>query len=242
MGAPPQARQNAAVTVERDAKIFRLKLAGLTERQIAAEVELSQSRVNKIIAEQVADRISPVATEWADHRDAELADLFARSYGIIADPVADTGDRLKAIATCTRVNESRRKLRGVDAPEALSITHMANLDLSGDLVSDVIRTLIPAVAEAAGVDHGRRAELEAFAGELARWVLLGREGEQPVCPPARLAITAGTAERPPEGSAAGDGPPVPWTPGGDGAERVLSELAAFEDEFGPLGDGEEDDV
>lgn len=234
MSAPPQARPNPTTVAEQKAAVFQLKLAGHSHDWIAAHLGVSHGTVANRLKAAIADHVAPLAQEYADTREAELSDLYARAYAIVADPKKPDDARLKAIGTCLRVNESRRKLRGADAPESLSVTHMANLDLSGDLVGDVLTAVIPAIAAAAGTDHGRRMELEAYGMTLARWVLLGREGPEPACPPARLAITAGTAEsrseRPPEG----DGPPGPWTPGGDGAERVLSELQAFEDEFGPI--------
>lgn len=236
MGAPPQLRANRAQHAERAAKIWRLKLAGLTERQIAAEVGLSQTRVNEIIAQQMTEMIGPLVGEYADHREAELQDLYTRAYRIAVDRNQADDVRLKAINQCKVLNESRRKLRGADAPESLAVTHTANIDLSADLVGEVLATVIPAIAQAAGTDQGRRAQLERFGLELAQWVLSGRQGEEPQCAPARLAITAGSPERP------SDGPtePVPPRRPHDDADGVMAALAGFEAEFGPLtGDDDE---
>ncbi|WP_405906344.1 hypothetical protein OG742_11400 [Streptomyces sp. NBC_00828] len=145
MAAPPQARPNPAQHAERDAKIYRLRIAGLTERAIAAEVELSQPRVHEIITEQVAEHLGPVSEEYADHREAELDALWrvAHREVIIAK---STADRLKAIETCRRVNESRRRLRGADAPEALEITHSANIELSSEVTVGAVMAALEHVS------------------------------------------------------------------------------------------------
>ncbi|UXX95808.1 hypothetical protein N7U49_35455 [Streptomyces sp. AD2-2] len=141
MAQPGQQRSNRAALAERDAKIFNLKIAEVPEREIARQVGISQSRVNAIIAREVARRVGSAAQEYADHREAELIGLHRIAWRevIIAKSPAD---KLKAIETVRRINESRRKLRGADAPEAMEITHTANIELSAEVTVRAITTVL----------------------------------------------------------------------------------------------------
>ncbi|WP_020121810.1 hypothetical protein [Streptomyces canus] len=145
MTAPPQRRGNGARRAERDAKIFALKIAGVPEREIGREVGLSQSRVNTIIAQEIARRIGPVAEEYANQREAELVGLWRISYrdAVNATTVAD---RLKAVETCRRINESRRRLRGADAPEAMEVTLTKQLDLASEAAVGAVKAALDAIA------------------------------------------------------------------------------------------------
>ncbi|MFJ3772479.1 hypothetical protein ACIPX0_12365 [Streptomyces sp. NPDC090075] len=141
MAQPAQGRPNRAALAERNAKIFNLKIAGVPEREIGREVGLSQARVNEIVRAEVARRVGPVADEYADFREAELTALWRAAYReqVTAKSPAD---RLKAIETCRRINESRRRLRGADAPESMEITHTANMELSAEISVRAITTAL----------------------------------------------------------------------------------------------------
>jgi hypothetical protein len=239
-----------AARAERDARIYALAVAGLTERQIAAEVGLSPARVHGIIAEEIGRRVGPPAEEYAARRDAELQELWTRSFALVADPAKDPDVQLKAMTTALRVNESRRKLRGVDAPEALSV----QLDRRTEQETEVVTVAILAALRILRVEGERRsAALEAAAA-----VLRGDPEPEPL-PPAPSSCTPYVAD----GALFIDGPdgiryrvvaqerqPSPVVaqlalpPGPsahkaqqqDGADAVLDALAEFEDEFGPLDD------
>lgn len=145
MVQPAQQRPNTAMHAERDAKIYRLRIAGLTERAIASEVDLSQPRVHEIITEQVAAHIGPVAEEYADHREAELDALWRVAHREVIT-AKSTADRLKAVETCRRINESRRRLRGADAPEAMEVTLTKQLDLASEAAVGAVKAALDAIA------------------------------------------------------------------------------------------------
>ncbi|KQX63432.1 hypothetical protein [Streptomyces sp. Root1310] len=141
MTAPPQARGNRARRAERDEKIFKLKVRGLSERQIAAEVGLSQSRVNAIVEQQAAAHLTPVVGTFVTMRDAELQDLWLKAQAQYAK-ADDPDTRLKAINVLRGINESRRKLHGADAPEALTVSLERRVDEeSVDVVEAVMAGL-----------------------------------------------------------------------------------------------------
>jgi hypothetical protein len=235
MSAPPQQRPNIARHAERNAKIFKLRLAGWTERAIAAEVSLSPARVHEIVTEQVAATVGPPAEEYASHREAELEDLYRRSYALIF-AAKDPADKLRAVNQCARINESRRKLRGADAPQALTLSLDQRQDLESAVVAEALVEVIPAICAAAGADPFRRTQLERYGIMLAQWVLGGRQGDRPECEPQRLALTAGSSERPADGPAADAPPPVPPKVSASPADAVLDALADFEADYGSLGE------
>lgn len=250
MGRNPQASRGKAERAQRDTKIYQLAVAGRTEREIAAVIGLSVGRVHAIVSEEVARHVGPPAEEYAARRDAELGELWRRAYTtMVATEDADT--RLKALTTALRVNESRRKLRGVDAPEALSL----QLDRRTDQETEAVTVAVLAALRVLRVEGERRtAALEAAAAALTG------EPEPEALPPAPAACTPYVAD----GALYIDGPdgiryrvvaeqrmPTPVVsrlalpPGPsatraqqpDGADAVLTALADFEAEFGPLDDG-----
>lgn len=145
MGAPPQARTGRAQRAERDERIFRLSLRGLTERAIAAEVGLSPGQVHKVIEKRIAAHLGPVAETMVARRDAELDDLWrlAQAQYVAAD---DPDTKLKAISTLVRLNESRRKLHGADAPEALKVALEARLENEATLAVEAILAAVDAIS------------------------------------------------------------------------------------------------
>lgn len=240
-----------AARAERDARIYTLAVAGRTERQIAAAVGLSPARVHAIIAEEIGSRVGPPAEQYADRREAELQMLWSRSFALVADPANDPDTQLKAMTTALRVNESRRKLRGVDAPEALSV----QLDRRTEQETDAVVSAVLTALRVLRVEGARRtAALEAAAA-----VLRGDPEPEPL-PPAPAACTPYVAD----GGLYIDGPggiryrvvaqeraPSPVVsqlalpPGrssgdrADSADEVLEALAEFEEEFGPLNDDDD---
>lgn len=145
MAQPGQQRPNGAALAERNAKIFNLKIAGVPEREIGKQVGLAQSRVNKIVADEIARRVGPVTEAYADQREAELTALWRVTYREQVT-ASSPADRLRAIDRLLKINESRRRLRGADAPEAMEITHTANIELSAEATVGAVRAALDAVS------------------------------------------------------------------------------------------------
>ncbi|KUM69258.1 hypothetical protein [Streptomyces griseorubiginosus] len=247
MAAPPQQRPNRAQNGERDARIYSLRLANLTERQIAAEVGLSPTRVHEILAEQTAEHIAPVAEAYAAEREAELQDLYRKSYRLAVDPSTSDGEKLKALATCVKINESRRTLRGANAPQRTEITLSQQAELDADLVArsllSVVGPVIDAVRDAVDPGYAERLReftVERLARELER--IDGQEptGPEPEPPTVRLAITAGTAEAPSEGLEEGGPTSGPHPRRRDTATTILAQVDRMLEEDDDDEDDEDD--
>ncbi|MFJ6895641.1 hypothetical protein [Streptomyces hokutonensis] len=198
MAQPAQQRPNRAATAERNAKIFNLKIAGVPEREIGREVGLSQSRVNKIVADETARRIGPLAEAYADQREAELTALWRATYREIVT-AKSTADKLKAVETARRINESRRKLRGADAPEAMEITHTANLELSSEVTVGAVQAALASIS--------LPADRMAHALSAAVAYLEASGSDQPYTPPATMSPGLGAAPYVDNGVMFIDGPP-----------------------------------
>ncbi|MFG2729473.1 hypothetical protein [Streptomyces canus] len=237
MAAPPQARPNTARQADRNSTIFNLRVAGLTVRQIAAEVELSPTRVHEILNEEIGARIGPAAEEYVALREAELSALWKRTFAIMAR-AEDADTRLKAVDRLVRINESRRRLRGADAPEALSIALEKQADAEAADVTVAVIAAVQAVAAALpDLDGGFRQRLQQYALEIAGRTLVsetgGDPGPEPQAPRQQLAL-------PPGPSASEEPTPRRWRER-DSADDVLAELAKIQDEFGDLLNEEDDD-
>lgn len=242
MSAPPQRRLNAAQRAERAEKVFRLKLSGLPERRIAEVIGLSQSQVNKIVAQEAARRVGPVADEFVTMRDAELTELWRHVFTAMAS-AEDADGRLRAVDRLVRINESRRRLRGADAGETLTVS----LERRADQETDAVVTAVLTALRVLRVDGERKQ----YALEAAATVLRG-DPEPEELPPAPAACAPYVAD----GALFIDGPggiryrvvaeeriPSPTVaqlalpPGSpraqqrDGADAVLDALADFEAEF-----------
>ncbi|MFI8529062.1 hypothetical protein ACIGMX_02245 [Streptomyces aquilus] len=240
MAAPPQARPIAAQHADRDAKIFNLRVAGLTVRQIAAEVELSPTRVQEILTEEIAARIGPAAEEYVALREAELSALWKRVFAVMAK-AEDADTKLKAVDRLVRINESRRKLRGADAPEALDVRLDARIEQEAETAVVAVLAAVEAVTAALpDLDGTYRAKLKSYALEVAGHALKTENGSDPgpapEAPRPQLALPPG-----PSTAQSDDAPPPPHYREPDSVDRVLAQLANFEDEFGPLEDDDDQD-
>ncbi|WP_030674898.1 hypothetical protein [Streptomyces cellulosae] len=235
MSAPPQARPNTARHADRNATIFNLRVAGLTVRQIAEQVHISPTRVQEILTEEIGARVGPAAEEYVTLREAELSALWKRTYTIMAT-AEDADTRLKAVDRLVRINESRRKLRGADAPEALTIALGKRTEEEAvDVVEAVISAVQAVAAALPDLDGTFSRKLQQYALEMAGRALKAQSGEdpgpEPEAPRPQLAL--------PPGPSAPEGPtPQSWRTR-DSADRVLDQLAKFEDEFGDLEDDDE---
>ncbi|MET7570801.1 hypothetical protein ABZT04_20225 [Streptomyces sp. NPDC005492] len=259
MGAPPQARPNRARNAVRDAEIYRLKVAGMTERAIADRYDLAVSTVHNILDRGRRDLLTPGAEALRQMEADRLDDarraasaVRARTHVVVqggkvvtdadGNPVRDDGPVLKANEQLVRISESWRKLFGLDAPEQLNIALERRVDEESADVADVLLKVIPEVLEAAGLPLGRQGQLTTYALELAGWLLRSADGQDPGAPRPEVplpwpALPPGPSAAPPE-----DALPVPvrrWRER-DVADDVLDQLANFETEFGPLEDNDDD--
>lgn len=231
MSAPPQARPNTAQHADRNATIFNLRVAGLTVRQIAEQVHLSPTRVQEILTEEIGARVGPAAEEYVTLREAELSALWKRTFAIMAAS-EDPDTRLKAVDRLVRINESRRRLRGADAPEALTVAMAKRVDEeAADVVEAVLAAVNAVTAALPDLDGPYRDKLKSYALEVAGRALHGEyaEGSEPEVPVQQLALPPGSAPAP---------EPRRYRQR-DVVDDVLDQLASFEDKFGDLeGDDE----
>lgn len=209
MGRPPQADPNRAQMAERDARIFRLRRDGLTEREIAAHVQLAPSRVHTIIADAIRDLVEPeveelrkiAASRLDDRRRVASAVIVRRHYvvqngkivnGPDGQPLIDDSPWLAANAQLLKIDEREAKLFGLDPKEPLEITLDARADLTVNAITAVIdRLQLPP-------------DRKAFALESAAAILGGEEPPEPPEP-----VTDRAADR------------TPWPFRADGVEYVV---------------------
>lgn len=124
-------------TVARDAEAARLHGLGLTYREIGEQLGYSEhSSVRAAINRAHRDLAEP-ARPSRDKRAQELdmlweyaEDILNREHVVVSNgrvieidgiPLKDDGPNLAAITELRRINESRRKLDGDDAPSRVSV-------------------------------------------------------------------------------------------------------------------------
>lgn len=146
-------------TAARDAEAARLRVRGLTYRQIADELDMAgpgkaYEAVQRLLRETVqeaADDLRSVELERLDQMyQAALKVLetehYAVSHGKViyledgGPPLADDGPVLQAIDRLLKVQERRAKLLGLDAPTKANVT-----------VSDAITSEIEQLAAQLGM-------------------------------------------------------------------------------------------
>lgn len=243
MVSPPQQKPNGSKIADEQERVFRLKLAGLSHDRIAAELGISHGTVANRLKSAIADHVGPVAEEYADAREAELVELFARSYRIVNDPTLKPDVRLRAMARCQALNESRRRLRGADAPQSLEISLDRRADVESELIARAVETVTEGVLTALGeaVDEGFRTRLKIFAYQLAEHEMIRADGEDPGpapdAPTPQLAITAGT---PADDLGDGEGPQGRVRKSMDAADVLMRATALLEQEEDD-GEDEKDD-
>lgn len=174
MTRPPQIEKDRAQEAGQDKRILQLKLAGFTERQVSEQVGIPKSTVHDRLTHVIREMVQPPAEEYVAEREAELQDLYQRSYHdlVTAD---DAADRARALAACVRINESRRRLRGADAGESLSVTVERRSDLEAAAVTEAILAALDGLR----LEGSRRN----YALELAQHALATIGEEHPIPPP-----------------------------------------------------------
>lgn len=253
MTRPPQLDRDREARAVRDADIYRLKVAGLTERAIADRYSLAPATVHEIIDKGRRDLLTPGA-EALRQMEADRLDDARRAASAVrsrvhyvvqggkvvkdddGNPLRDDGPVIKANEQLIRISESWRRLFGLDAPEQLNIALDKRIDDESADIVEVLLKVMPEVLEAIDVDGGFRARLTTYALELAGWHLRSLDGgdpgaPRPEAPRPQLALPPGPSAAP---------PPAPkFERERDSADDVLDQLAAFEDEFGSLEDDDE---
>ncbi|MET7738913.1 hypothetical protein [Streptomyces sp. NPDC005385] len=259
MSAPPQARPNTSVNAERNARIFRMRVAGLTERQIADQVGLAPSTVHGIIATAIRERVEPEVDELRRLAQERLDDqrrsinavrsrphFVAQAGKIVKDddglPLVDDGPILAANAALLKLEEREARLYGYDRLDAALVQRM---ELEAQVTTGAILGTLDDIFRALpDLDTRHREALRGWAVERAQAhvdsIANDTDGEPPVWtepPRPQLALPPGTSEPPSPArsphawpTAPDDPPRVPH----DGAEAVLDALADFEEQYGGL--------
>ena len=181
MAAPPQRHTDQAQRAERDATIFRLRIAGWTERRIAAHVKISPARVHEIIADAIRDLVEPEVEELRKITAARLDDqravastVRARPHFVVqggkivrddhGDPLIDDGPVLAANDQLRKIDETEIRLYGLAAKEPLEIVLERRSEMEGEAVANAVEGVIAVL----GLDPRRRLfALEAAAASLA---------------------------------------------------------------------------
>lgn len=146
MARNPASKPNPAKVAQQTADCFRLKLDGLSVREIAAELGLSSSTVQSRLQAAYDDLVLPAADEV---RQIELARLD-RWQRKLEQRLDDGEAAERIIPVGLKVQERRSRYLGLDAPEAAIIT-------TSSLDADDPATL-------ALLDRARQAAAERIAG------------------------------------------------------------------------------
>ncbi|WP_405581444.1 hypothetical protein [Streptomyces sp. NBC_01092] len=219
-----------------DDKILGLAAAGLPVRRIAAEVGMPKSTVQDRLSHLLRTRTQRASDEFVAMREVRLEDLFRRAYASLAGTEKGSDAWGRAWDRCLRAEESLRKLKGADAPEAMTIALERRVEEEAtDVVAAVMAAVDAVTAALPDLDGAFRAKLQMYALEVAGHTLKaeggGDPGPAPEAPRPQLALLPGASAAP--------APPRYREP--DSADAVLSELAKIQDEFGDLLDEEDDD-
>jgi hypothetical protein len=122
----------------RTEKILRLRVAGLSLRAIAGQVDMSHEGVAGRIRAALAELVVPVAEEYRQLETVRLDDLSRQAYQVLAGAGSDGELKLKAVDRLLRIGESRRKLWGLDMPQQLDVALSRRMELEGDVVADAV--------------------------------------------------------------------------------------------------------
>ncbi|MFG2349450.1 hypothetical protein [Streptomyces phaeochromogenes] len=222
-----------------DDTIIGMAAAGVPVRRIAQEVGMPKSTVQDRLTSLLRTRTQRASDEFIAMREVRLEDLFRRAYASLAGAEKGSDSWGRAWDRCLRAEESLRKLKGADAPEAMTIALERRVDEEAiDVVEAVMAAVDAVTAALPDVDGTYRAKLKSYALEVAGRALRSMEGgdpgPEPEAPRPQLALPPG----PPSDD--NDAPPPRRWREPDSADAVLDQLAKFEDEFGPLEDDDDD--
>lgn len=138
MGRSGQAEKNRALAAEQRAEAYRLKLRGLSDREVARRLGVSHTTIQNWTREEAESIVMPLAAELrkvqlerlGEMRQAALEVLerfhYTVSHGrlitdVDGEPLEDDAPRLQAIDRLLRVEERIAKLMGLDAPSRAEV-------------------------------------------------------------------------------------------------------------------------
>lgn len=241
---------------EQEEAVYKLWLRDLTHGEIARHLGLTVDQVRTRL-DNARQRPRPEPLEQLRQAEADrLAELRRSAHAVKARPhvvvqggrivkdddgvpLRDDGPTLKANRQLLEIGERWARLYGLNAPEKIELALEKRLDEESADIAEVLLKVIPEVLQAAGLNLGNQGLLTRHALELAGWYLRatdgGDAGPRPEVP--RLSVAA---LPPGESDRTSDGPPPRRYREPDSADRLLAELARFEDEFGPL-EGDDDE-
>ncbi|MGW2169941.1 hypothetical protein ACWC1C_05340 [Streptomyces sp. NPDC001705] len=245
MNTPPQRHPGRDQRAVRDAEIYRLKVAGLTERAIADRFSLAPATVHAIIDRGRRDLLTPGAEAMRQMEADRLDDARRRASAVASRvhvvvqggkvvkdddgaPVRDDGPVLKANEQLVRISESWRRLFGLDAPEQLSVSLDRRIEAEATDVAEVLLKVLPEVLSMSGIKLGHQGHLTRWGIDLAAWYLMASGGENPgprPLPP-RLAV----AELEPAEADRPEPAPPPFRRERDASDDVIARAQALLDE------------
>lgn len=174
---------------EKERDVIRLRRSGLTQEEIGAELGISQATVHRYLKSGLDRVVAP-----------EVENLRAESYERLSDLLppqtrrAAKGDPAAA-AVVVRIDESIRKLYGLNAPEHIGIALSQRTEEDGRIIADALSEALGGVLDVAVDDPRFRRELEQFGSSLAQWVLTERTTPRPIAP-ARPVQAAAESDEP----------------------------------------------
>lgn len=135
-------------TVKRDAEAARLRSRSQSYTQIGATLGISrqqafeavQRAMRDIIAEP-AEAVRQMELEKLDRLERAALDVLSRVHEVVyqgqTTGIVDDGPTLAAVATLQRLNESRRKLLGLDRPAQLEVSGGVTYEIVGVSADDI---------------------------------------------------------------------------------------------------------
>lgn len=107
-------RKTARQRAEEARKALTLKVAGLSDHQIATELQVSVGRLGALYAKAVQELGAQPAETLRAVEEVHL-DLLRGGFGRIFNDATESADnRMKAGTALLRISESRRRLLGLD--------------------------------------------------------------------------------------------------------------------------------
>jgi hypothetical protein len=167
----PRPTSPSAAAAELDARCLDLRRSGATYRQIAAQLGISAANAHKRVTRSLdrtrrepADALRELELARLDALQEALTQVLGRKHvtvsggKVVVDqhglPYLDDGPVIAAAQALVRVQESRRKLLGLDAPTRVDARVLSIDEL--DMQIKELETLLGETAEQQGVDLYQR--------------------------------------------------------------------------------------
>lgn len=178
----PRPTAPSVAAAELDAHCLDLRRSGATYRQIAAQLGISVANAHKRVTRSLdrtrrepADALRELELERLDALQEALTRVLSRAHVTVSGgkvitttgddgkdvPLLDDGPTVAAAVALVRVQESRRKLLGLDAPTRLDARVLTIDEI--DLQIKELENQLGITAEREGVDLTRRKHQQADA-------------------------------------------------------------------------------